>query len=128
MTRSLLTLCVFGLLVACGRTPNDYLNRTLTPTEIANGQEAALCGAFAQTRQAAIRQELTRREVVTAEEWTVIDTGHPSIGSRPIVVVCTLGIPANATKAEDGSSMRYEYQDGRVVTFSNGVVTTIAAG
>lgn len=80
----------------------------LQPDELSAVDTAALCNAYVNNqRPEKLRAEIERREVITQEEWPVVDDGNIVLGMGIPALFCSFGLPRQFyTRPDVGLSQR----------------------
>lgn len=78
--------------------------------------------AWAPQNMAVIRAELIRRGATSESEWELTDAGKIQTGMHKCIIFALFGAPATTTVS--GAVALYQFPNGDIVVFQNGVVTS----
>lgn len=107
------TLAISGMLAACSGSPARI---AMMSADDLRGENAFnLCNAYAMNRTDKARGELMRRNLITDEEWSAIETKAIFIGMSELALVCAWGIPStygaiNRTTTSRGDRKQWVYR------------------
>jgi len=121
-----LTGCVAGAPVAVNTSSPEALRAESSET---------LCNAWGFMHTDKVRAELERRNVLSAEEWRLIDARRVAIGMSRLALLCSWGDPGysgaiNRTVTARGVSEQWVYRDAvakrtRYIYVRDGKVVTM---
>jgi len=96
----------------------------MSPEQLARIDNLALCAAYDDSRAPNVRAELIRRNLLTDEEWTLIDQHKVRRGMSICALYASWGYPMRSRKSVGswGVHIQHIYVNAYVYT-ENGIVT-----
>jgi hypothetical protein len=99
-------LCAAGL-TACVGSPGAI--STESPKQLKAERTPNLCMAYGFFQQEKVRAELTRRNALTPEEWSLVDAHSIEVGMSMCGMVAALGPPAETFHRVTATHDTYRY-------------------
>lgn len=131
--RILTPAVIMLFLSSCAGSPMQL--SSMKPEELMNVDAGNLCNAYAFNQDREVKDELIRRNIITSEEWSIIENRQVMIGMSELALVCSRGgiIPGvngriNTTTGSWGVRRQYVYEsplyNTNYIYVENGKVTS----
>jgi hypothetical protein len=131
MTRLFLLICIFTL-ISCAGSPMRLAS--MTPEELSYEHPLNLCNTYHFNKNKNVRDELELRDLLSDNEWNLIDANSIQRGMSELALICLRGaiVPGygsiNVTTGSWGVHKQYVYEHplgGRSYVYvENGKVTS----
>lgn len=129
---SRIALIILTMLAGCAGSPLRV--GMMSPGELASVSPETLCNAYSSGRSSDVKQELERRNALSAEDWRLVAGKKVQRGMSELALICSWGYPGaygdvHRSSGSWGEQKQWVYRICRscgthYVYTKNGIVTS----